>query len=80
MFHLIESVFDAPTLAAVREAAAALPFEDGQRSAGALARRVKANAQAAPGAPRDALLRKVEAALTAIRSLPAPPGQKPSRV
>lgn len=63
MFHVIGGLFDAHELAALREAASALEFEDGAKTAGALARRVKANAQAAPSPERDAVLRKVEAAL-----------------
>jgi PKHD-type hydroxylase len=52
-----------------------LPFEDGRRTAGALALRVKNNAQAAPSPERDALLRCVEAALAAhpvVRSAARP--------
>jgi PKHD-type hydroxylase len=63
--HLIDGLFDAPTLAALTEAAGVLDFEDGRKTAGALARAVKANAQAAPSAARDAVLAKVEAALRA---------------
>lgn len=65
MFHVIGGLFDAPTLAALQEAVAALPFEDGKRSAGALARAVKDNAQAADSPARKAVLAKVEAALAA---------------
>ncbi|MCX7888309.1 MAG: Fe2+-dependent dioxygenase [Rhodobacteraceae bacterium] len=65
MFHLIEGLFEAPVLAALTEAAEALPYEDGRRTAGALARQVKDNAQAAPSPERDAILAKVEAALRA---------------
>ena len=60
---LIEDIFDRHGLAALREAVAALPFEDGAKSAGRLARQVKRNAQAAPGPARDAVLAQVEAAL-----------------
>jgi PKHD-type hydroxylase len=63
MFHIVQGLFDAATLAAVRAAAEALAFEDGRRTAGALAREVKLNAQAAASPERDALLRKVEDAL-----------------
>ncbi len=63
MFHVIAGLFDVHELAALREAVAALPYEDGARTAGALARGVKRNAQAAPGPARDAVLKKVEAAL-----------------
>ncbi|WP_343081781.1 Fe2+-dependent dioxygenase [Ostreiculturibacter nitratireducens] len=65
MFHLIEGLFDGPTLAALTDAAAALPFEDGRKTAGPLARGVKNNAQAAASPERDAVLAKVEAALRA---------------
>ena len=62
---LIDGLFDAPTLRVLTEAAAALDFEDGRKTAGALARAVKMNAQAAPSAERDAVLAKVEDALRA---------------
>jgi PKHD-type hydroxylase len=65
MFHVIGGLFDSPTLDALTEAAASLTFEDGAATAGALARRVKANAQAAKTPERDAVLRKVESALLA---------------
>ncbi|WP_343117195.1 Fe2+-dependent dioxygenase [Ostreiculturibacter nitratireducens] len=65
MFHLIEGLFDGPTLAALTDAAAALPFEDGRKTAGPLARGVKNNAQAAASPERDAVLAKVEVALRA---------------
>ena len=60
---LIEDIFDRHGLVALREAVAALPFEDGAKSVGRLARQVKRNAQAAPGPARDAVLARVEAAL-----------------
>ena len=63
MFHVIGGLFDAHELAALREAAGALAFEDGRRTAGALARAVKRNAQAADTPAREAVLRKVRAAL-----------------
>ena len=47
------------------EAAQALSFEDGSRTAGRVAGTVKHNLQAAPGRDRDALLDKVKAALLA---------------
>jgi PKHD-type hydroxylase len=52
-------------LAAVQEAAAALPFGDGRATAGRHAQGVKSNDQALPGAELDAVLAKVEAALRA---------------
>ncbi|WP_071672840.1 Fe2+-dependent dioxygenase [Nioella nitratireducens] len=65
MFHLIDGVFDAPTVAALRAAVAELDFEDGHTTAGPLARLVKNNAQAAPSPDRDAVLKKVERTLWA---------------
>ncbi len=65
MFHVIDGLFDAPTLVALREAVEALPFEDGKRTAGALARAVKDNDQAAASPARQAVLAKVEAVLAA---------------
>jgi PKHD-type hydroxylase len=65
MFHVIDGLFDKPTRDALTDAAASLSFEDGAATAGAIARGVKANAQAAPGPARDAVLRKVEATLAA---------------
>lgn len=65
MFHLLDGLFDSPTLTALQEAVAALDYEDGRRTAGALAQRVKRNAQAVPGPARDAVIAKVQAALMA---------------
>jgi len=65
MFLVIGNVLDEHEVAAVREAAAALTFEDGRATAGRFAREVKANAQAAASPERDAILAKVEAALMA---------------
>ncbi len=63
MTLVLGDLFAAPDLAALAEAAAALDYEDGARTAGALARGVKRNAQAAPGPARDAVLAKVRTAL-----------------
>ena len=52
-------------LAAVQDAAAALPFGDGRATAGRHAQGVKANDQAQPGAELEAVVAKVEAALRA---------------
>lgn len=49
----------------MREAAAALTFDDGRKTAGRFAAEVKANDQAAPSADLDVLLAKVERALAA---------------
>lgn len=65
MVHVIGGLFDAFDLAALREAVAALPYEDGKRTAGTLARAVKDNAQAADSPARSAVLAKVEAVLAA---------------
>jgi len=65
MFHLIEGILRGPELDALREAADALDFEDGARTAGGLAKAVKANAQAAETPARGAVLAKAEAALLA---------------
>jgi len=64
MFLVIGNVLDQHEVAAVREAAAALPFQDGRATAGRFAREVKANEQAKPSPQVDAVLGKVEAALT----------------
>lgn len=65
MFHIIDDLFDTPGLTALQEAVAALKYEDGRRTAGALAARVKRNAQAVPSAARDAVIARVQAALLA---------------
>ncbi len=64
MFLVIGNVLDRHEVAAIRETAATLAFEDGRATAGRFAREVKANAQAAASPERDAVLAKVEAALT----------------
>jgi PKHD-type hydroxylase len=63
MFHVVGPLFSPPELEAVVEAVATLDWEDGAKTAGALARDVKSNAQAVASPARDALLRKAEAAL-----------------
>lgn len=65
MLHLLENLFDAARLGALQEAVGALDYEDGTRTAGALARRVKHNAQAAPSPGRDAVFAMVQDALLA---------------
>ena len=65
MMLVIGGVLDAASLGAIREAAAAMPFEDGRATAGRAARTVKDNQQAAASPERDAVFRKVEAALWA---------------
>lgn len=68
MFHVLDGLFDAPSLTALRGAVEELDYEDGRRTAGALARRVKRNAQAVAGPARDAVTGRVEAALMAHRT------------
>ncbi len=65
MMLAIDGLFDAGTLDALRETAEGLDFADGAATAGAMARRVKANDQAAASPERDALLAKVAATLSA---------------
>ena len=77
MMVMIPGVLSGPELEALSEAAAALSFEDGGRTAGALARGVKNNAQAAPGPARDAVLRKVAQVVGAhpeVQSVARPKG------
>ena len=56
---VIDGLFDEGTVTALREAAEALDFADGVATAGAMARRVKANDQVTATPERDALLAKV---------------------
>lgn len=65
MFIVVGNLLDEHEVAAIREAARSLDFEDGRRTAGRFAREVKANHQAAPSPGRDAILSKVEKALFA---------------
>ena len=67
MMLVIDGLFDAVTVTALREAAEALDFADGSATAGAMARRVKANDQATATPERDALLAKVS---TTVRAHP----------
>ncbi len=52
-------------LDAIRETAATLPFQDGRKTAGRIARQIKDNRQALPSAETAAILDKVETALRA---------------
>jgi len=61
MMLVIDGLFDAGTVAALREVAEGLDFADGAATAGSMARRVKANDQATASPERDALLAKVTA-------------------
>ena len=67
MMLVIDGLFDEGTVTALREAAEALDFADGAATAGAMARRVKANDQATATPERDALLAKVS---TTVRAHP----------
>lgn len=63
MIIVIDAVLDAHETAALREAADAVAFEDGRRTAGRYAREVKHNEQAAASPSRDAIFKKVKTAL-----------------
>jgi PKHD-type hydroxylase len=62
---VLDALLTAPEARALREAVAALPFEDGAKTAGVIARAVKDNEQAADCAQTRAILAKVQAALLA---------------
>ena len=74
----IPGILTSAEVTVLREAARDLPFGDGAATAGARARKVKANDQAAPSAGRDALLRKAETALHAHPVFTA--GARPRRM
>ena len=61
----IAGILTGAEVAAIRDAAADLPFGDGRATAGARAREVKANDQALPSTGRDAILDKARAAIQA---------------
>jgi len=65
MAHVLSDVLSAAEARALFEAAAALPFEDGAKTAGRLAKRVKDNQQAADGTDTQAVLARLERALLA---------------
>jgi len=65
MILALSDIFPNAALTVIQSVAAALPFEDGARTAGRLARQVKQNHQAADSSDRAALLEKVAAALLA---------------
>jgi len=65
MFLVIGGLLGPHEVAAIREAAAGLAFEDGRATAGRFAREVKANDQAAASPALEAVLTKVESALWA---------------
>lgn len=62
---VIGDILDRYELAALREAAAALPFQDGKKTAGRFAREIKENEQAAASPELQAILDKVEKNLRA---------------
>lgn len=63
MILVIDNVLDSYEVAALREAATALPFEDGGKTAGRYARGVKRNQQAGDSPARAAVLEKARMAL-----------------
>ena len=63
MLIALKSVLSQHEAAALREAAAALGFEDGKKTAGRYARDVKSNEQAADTPEREAILKKARGAL-----------------
>jgi PKHD-type hydroxylase len=67
MFLVLGEVLDQYEVAALREAAANLEFEDGRATAGRLARSVKHNQQAAASPALDAITRKVKQALNRLQ-------------
>lgn len=75
MVVVISNVLDAPTLAALREAAGALDYEDGRNTAGRYARAVKANLQARKSPELEAIFDKVRQVLNGhevVRSVARP--------
>lgn len=65
MLRVLGEVLDAHEVAALREAAADLAFEDGRATAGRYARDVKSNLQARPGEALDAVLETARSKLLA---------------
>ena len=77
MVTVLGAVLDPDEVAAVREAAERLEYEDGRASAGRYAREVKANRQARPSKALDAILESVRTRLRGndlFRSLARPRG------
>lgn len=62
---VLSDLFSPAEAKVLHAAAGTLSFEDGSKTAGRIARGVKDNEQAAPGPETDAVLSKVQAALTA---------------
>lgn len=65
MAHVLSDVLSATEAKVLFEAAQALPFEDGRKTAGRAAQRVKQNLQAARGAETAAVTAKLQASLLA---------------
>lgn len=65
MLGVLGDVLDRAEVAALRDAATEVPYEDGRLTAGRFARSVKANEQAAPSPAREAILTKVRETLAA---------------
>ena len=63
MILVIGDALDAGEVAALRDAAARLDFDDGRATAGRYARDVKTNLQALPSKAREAVFEKVRRAL-----------------
>jgi len=77
MIFIVDGVLNAHEAAAVQEAAAALDYEDGRRTAGRYASPVKRNEQARDTPARAAVVEKVKAALSAnplVHSVARPRG------
>lgn len=75
MAIVISDIFDQQALAALREAANALHYEDGRKTAGRYARDVKANLQARKSPELEAIFEKVRKTLDAnevVRSVARP--------
>jgi PKHD-type hydroxylase len=63
MMLVIEGLIAPAEIAVLRDAAGALAFDDGKKTAGRFVREIKANDQAATSPERDAILVRVERAL-----------------
>lgn len=63
MFLVLQGIIPPAEVTVLAEAARGLEFEDGRKTAGRVAREVKANDQARPSPERDAILSRVERAL-----------------
>ncbi|MCB2116722.1 MAG: Fe2+-dependent dioxygenase [Rhodobacteraceae bacterium] len=80
MFLVLDGVLTPAEAAALHGAAETLPFDDGRKTAGAIARAIKANDQAAPSEGLEAIRAKVAAALMAhpvFRSAARPKAMTP---